>query len=71
MSRNYCITSAVVFALVALLHAWRFVLDLPLQIGVWHVARSVSGLAAVGAALLSFWALKSAKAGKPPRIVNT
>jgi hypothetical protein len=33
MNKNYCITSAIVFAFVALMHAWRFVLDLPMQIG--------------------------------------
>ena len=33
MNRHYCITSAIIFAAVALMHSWRFVLDVPLQIG--------------------------------------
>jgi len=71
MNRNYCITSAIVFALAALVHVWRFVLDLPLQVGAWSVPRSLSGLAAILAALLAAWALKSAKLGKPPRVAYT
>ena len=68
MSRNYCITSAIIFALVALTHAWRFVLDLPLQIGVWSVPRSLSGFAVIVAAAMAVWAFRSASSGKPARI---
>jgi hypothetical protein len=71
MTRNYCITSAIVFALVALMHVWRFVLDLPLQIGAWSVPRSLSGFAAIFAALLAVWAYKSAGFGKPPEVAYT
>jgi hypothetical protein len=71
MNRNYCITSAIVFALAALVHVWRFVLDLPLQIGAWSVPRSLSGFAAIFAALLTVWAFKSAGLGKPPQIAYT
>lgn len=71
MNRNYCITSAIVFVLVALLHAWRFVLDLPMQIGAWYVPRSLSGFGALGAALLAGWAIWSAKAAKPATIAYT
>jgi len=53
MSRSYCLTSGIVFILVALMHAWRFALDLPMQIGAWSVPRSLSGLAALGAAVLA------------------
>lgn len=60
MSRKYCFISSFVFALVALLHAWRFVLDVPLQIGAWNVSRGFSGIVAVGAAALSVWAFRSA-----------
>jgi hypothetical protein len=60
MSRNYCVTSAIVFTFVALMHAWRFVLDLPMHIGVWNVPRSLSGFAAIGAACLAVWAFRSA-----------
>ena len=71
MNRNYCITSAIVFTLVALGQAWRFVLDLPVQIGAWNVPRSVSGVAAIGAALLAVWALKSAGMGKAATVAYT
>ena len=71
MSRSYCITSATVFAFVALMHAWRFVLDLPLQIGAWSVPRSLSGFAAVGAACLAVWAFRSASLGKSARVAYT
>ena len=71
MTRNYCITSAIVFALAALTHVWRYVLDLPLQIGAWSVPRSLSGFAAGFAALLALWAYKSAGFGKPPQVAYT
>jgi hypothetical protein len=71
MNRNYCITSAIVFTLVALGQAWRFVLDLPVQIGAWNVPRSVSGVAAIGAALLAVWALKSAGMAKAATVPYT
>ena len=68
MNRNYCITSAIIFAFVALMQAWRFVLDLPLQIGVWNVPRSLSGFAAIGATLLALWAFRSATLGKSAKL---
>lgn len=55
-NRVYCAVSGVVFTLVALMHIWRYVLDLPLQIGAWHVARSLSLIGAIAAALLAIWA---------------
>lgn len=61
MNRNYCLTSALVFSLVAILHAWRFVADVPVQIGTWNFARSLSAVAAVVAALLAIWAFRSAR----------
>lgn len=64
MNRNYCITSAIVFTFVALVQAWRFVLDLPMQIGAWNIPRSLSGLAALGAAFLAVWAFRSASLSK-------
>jgi hypothetical protein len=56
---------------VALLHAWRFGLDLPLQIGAWDVPSSLSGWAAIGATFLSAWAFKSARVGKTARVAYT
>ena len=71
MTRSYCITSAIVFALVALTHMWRFVLDLPMQIGAWNMPRSLSGFAAIGAAFLAVWAFKSAGPDKGATVVYT
>ena len=71
MSRNYCVTSAIIFAFVALMHAWRFALDLPLQIGAWNVPRSLSGFAAIVAAAMALWAFRSASSGKPAGIAYT
>jgi hypothetical protein len=71
MSRSYCVTSAIVFAFIALMHVWRFVLDLPMQIGAWYVPRSLSGLAAIAAAVLAVWAIRSARLGKSPKVAYT
>ena len=71
MNRNYCVTSAVVFALVALMHAWRFVLGLPMQIGALEVPWALSGFAAIGAAGLAVWAFRSARIGKLAKVVYT
>lgn len=71
MNRSYCITSAIVFALVALLHAWRFVLKLPMQIGAWQVPESVSVFGALFAGALAVWAFQSARTGKPAKVVYT
>jgi hypothetical protein len=46
-NRNYCLASGIVFVIVALMHIWRFALDFPIQIGVWHVPRSLSLLGAI------------------------
>ena len=70
MGRSYCLTSGIVFILVALMHGWRFALDLPMQIGAWSVPRSLSGLAALGAAVLAVWAFRSAK-NKTAEVVYT
>jgi len=71
MNRYYCVTSALIFAFVALMHAWRLVLDLPLQIGAWNVPQSLSGFAAIGAAFLAVWAFRSAGLGKGATVVYT
>jgi hypothetical protein len=69
MSRRYCVTSAAVFGLAALTHAWGFVLHLETQMGGWTVSRTVTGLTALGAAILAVWGLRSAQLGKSARIV--
>ena len=70
-NKNYCAVSGVVFTLVALVHIWRFVLDLPLQIGNWHVSRSLSLIGAIVAGILAIWAFSGARAekGRPPVVV--
>lgn len=65
MNRTYCITSGVVFALVALMHLWRVVLGVPLEIGAWSVPQSLSVVGAIGAAALSVWAFRNARTAKP------
>jgi predicted lysophospholipase L1 biosynthesis ABC-type transport system permease subunit len=70
-NRIYCLASGTVFAIVALMHIWRFVMDLPLQIGVWHVSRSLSLIAAIGAGLLAVWAFNGARTARPPETVYT
>ena len=71
MSRAYCTTSAIVFTLVALMHLWRVVLDLPMTLGAWNVPRSLSVLAAIGAAALALWAFSSLRSEKPVRVAYT
>lgn len=70
-SKNYCMASAAVFALVALMHIWRFVLDLPLQIGAWAVPRSVSLVGAIVAGIFAFWAFRSSRGPKQAQVVYT
>ena len=71
MSRTYCMTSGVVFALVALMHVWRVVLGLSLQIGAWSVPQSLSVVGAIGAAALSLWAFRNARTEKPVTVAYT
>ncbi|HZE08250.1 MAG TPA: hypothetical protein VE110_05780 [Gemmatimonadaceae bacterium] len=60
-NRAYCAISGVVFAIVALMHLWRYVLDLPLQIGAWQVSRALSLVGALAAGLLAVWAFAGAR----------
>lgn len=70
MNRNYCITSGIVFILVALAHVWRVVLGFSVQVGAWGVPRSLSAFGALVAAVLAVWAFKSADSGKPVRVAS-
>ena len=58
-SRAFPSVAAVVFALVALAHAWRAFQELPLQVGATAIAVWVSWLGAAGAGALSVWAGRS------------
>jgi uncharacterized membrane protein len=69
--RNYCLVSATVFSLVALLHFWRFVLHLPLQIGAWSVPPFASLVAAIVCAALAGWAFRSARRNASVQVVYT
>ena len=64
MSKTYCITSAIVFAFVALMHLWRAVLDLQMNIGAWAVPRSLSAVAAIGSGALALWAFRSLRSAR-------
>ncbi len=68
-SRNYCMVSGLIFVLIGLLHVWRYVLDLPLQVGVWYAPRSVSLIGAIIAGVLALWAFSSARGTKPHETV--
>ena len=71
MTRNYCITSGVVFAFVALMHVWRLVLGFPVQIGAWSVPLSFSAIGAIVAVGFAVWAFRSARTAKPVRVAYT
>lgn len=60
-NRNYCGVSGVVFTIVALIHTWRYVLALPATVGAWQVPRSLSLIAAIGAAVLAVWAFSGTR----------
>jgi hypothetical protein len=57
-SSAYSRVSAVVFALVAVLHAWRAAQSLPLQIGATDVPVWGSWVVTAVAALLSVWGFR-------------
>ena len=69
MSKKYCITSAYVFAVIALLHAWRFFVDAAIVVGGWSVPRGLSAVGALAAAALSIWAFRSASVVETRTIV--
>lgn len=70
-SKNYCIVSATVFTLVALLHLWRFALRLPLQIGAWSVPPLFSLVAALVTGGLAIWAFRIARGTTASKVVYT
>ena len=70
-NKNYCLASAVIFALIALMHIWRFVLDLRLQIGAWSVPRSFSLVGGVIATCFAIWAFRSSRGVKRTEVTYT
>ena len=67
--KTYCVVSGSVFLIIALMQFWRFVLDSPVQIGVWNVPRSLSLCAAILAVGMAIWAFRSARGPKSPQTV--
>jgi hypothetical protein len=55
MSNSYAIVSALIFALVAIMHVVRLVNRWPVQIGPHNVSMNVSWAALVVSALLATW----------------
>lgn len=51
--------AAVVFAVVAILHAWRALQQIPIQVGATAVPVSVSWAGAAFAGLLAVWGFRS------------
>ena len=71
MTRNYCITSGVLFSFVALVHVWRLVLGFPILIGVWSVPLSLSAVGGIVAGCFAVWAFRSAKGTKAVTVAYT
>jgi hypothetical protein len=55
MSTSYAIVSALIFALVAIMHVVRLVNRWTVQIGPYNASMNVSWVALVVAALLAIW----------------
>jgi protein-S-isoprenylcysteine O-methyltransferase Ste14 len=56
--QKFLLISATIFAVLALLHVFRLVTNLPVQVGAVTVPIWVSWLGAIVAAGLSIWALR-------------
>jgi sterol desaturase/sphingolipid hydroxylase (fatty acid hydroxylase superfamily) len=65
MTRLYETTSGVVFAVVALAHAWRAANGWAVQVDAWSIPVWMSWVAVVVAAGLSAWAFRRARARRP------
>jgi hypothetical protein len=61
--RAYATTSAVVFALVALVQAARAVAGLPVRIGGFELPVAASAAAAIACAELAVWGWRSRRSG--------
>jgi len=59
--KNFILTAAVVFGIVALLHLWRAVSSLPLLIGAWELPVWLSYVAFILAGGLSIWGFRLLK----------
>lgn len=59
--RAYIMVSATIFAVVAVAHAARAVLQLPAHLGAAEIPMLVSWVAILGAGLLSIWGFSVAR----------
>ncbi len=59
-NRPYCLSSAIVFCVVGVAHAWRAATAAALQLGTYSVPVWASWAIAAGALLLAAWGLRSA-----------
>ena len=62
-SKRFLRLAGTIFALVALAHLLRMVMGWPVMIGTWSVPIWISGIALIGAGVLSFFGLRLAKNG--------
>jgi hypothetical protein len=51
----YALITALIFALVAILHGWRILKGWPVQVGPHSVSMTISWVGLVVAALLAIW----------------
>lgn len=56
--KNFFITAAIIFGLVAILHLVRAVNGLPLVIGIWELPLWLSWIAFVITGFMSYWGFK-------------
>jgi len=59
-AKTYCTVSGSLFILLGVLHIWRFVADMPVQLGNFSVARNLSIVGMIVALGLGVWGFKSA-----------
>ena len=59
MSNSYAVVSALIFALVAIMHVVRLINRWPVVIGPYDVSMNVSWVALVVAALIAIWGFAS------------
>ena len=55
MSNSYAAVSALIFAIVAIMHVVRIINRWPVAIGPYNISMNVSWAGSVGAALLAIW----------------
>ena len=60
-SKAFCKLAAVVFAIVALMHAWRMATDVPIHIGTMFIPTWASWLGFIVTGALSFQGFRSSK----------